>query len=112
MTSEGKLTTEYRSGGHLGVVCVFEVLGEAASQLLEGAAKHEDHELREWVTWPDNTRKHLPDSAQGDASCGNGLNNNPRDSKQGADSNDNEDRPRRCFRWPRSYCDDRYDKTE
>lgn len=91
MTLEGKLTTEYRSGRHLGVMRIFEVLGEAASQLLKGAAKHEDHELCEWVAWPDNTRKHLPDSAQGDASCCNGFNNNPRDSKQGANSNDNED---------------------
>jgi hypothetical protein len=93
-------------------MCILQILGEAASQLLEGATEHKDHKLSKWIPWPDNTRKHLPDCTQGNSRAGNGLNNNPRDSKHRADCNDDEDRPPRRFRWPRSYGDNRDDETE
>ena len=72
-------------------MCVLQVIGEATSQLFESSAKHKDHELSEWIAWPDRTRKYLPDRTQGYSRIGNRLNDNPRNSKHRADCNNDKD---------------------
>ena len=100
------VTAEHGSRGQLGIVCIFEVGRETTSHLLEGAAEHEDDQLREGTAGPPDTRKHLPDDVQRDAGCRDRFDDDPRNGQQGADCGDGEDRPPRCLRRPRCDGDD------
>ena len=61
------MSPEDSSGRYPCIMSVLEVLRELTSFLLKGTTKHENDQLRKWLSRPPKTRKDLPEDIELDS---------------------------------------------